>query len=122
MNKYTAIGIATDVLINQKRIIVVLPRQNEVRTALDIFLNTEMVRDADVKVRRANGRERIDFDTGGSIIFKSARQTTHGYSVDAIYVEEDVVRHTLTAEQWEQWKLDSLPSLMLSQGELIIGY
>lgn len=122
MNRYTAEGIAFDALANKKRIIVVVPRQIKVRETLDIFMASDIVKEGYSRVRRVNGDERIYFHTGGQIIFKSARQTTRGYSVDAIYVEEDVVRHTLSPEQWERWKLESLPSLMVSQGELVIGY
>lgn len=122
MNKYTAIGIAFDAAANRKRIVVVAPREQERRAALDIFASLDLISKENARIRRANGSERIDFHTGGSIIFKSARQTTRGYSVDVIYVEEDVVRHILSPEQWERWKLDSLPSLMVSQGELVIGY
>lgn len=122
MNKYTATGIAFDAAANRKRIVVVAPCEQERRAALDIFASLDLMSAENARVCRANGSERIDFHTGGSIIFKSARQTTHGYSVDAIYVEEDVVRHTLSPEQWVQWQTESLPSLALSRGELVIGH
>lgn len=121
MNKYTATGIAFDAVVNRKRIAVVVPRQQECREALDTIASLDIVSTENTKVRRANGSERIDFHTGGAIIFKSARQTTRGYSLDAIYVDEDVARHTLTPEQWERWQIESLPSLILTKGELVIG-
>lgn len=121
VNKYTATGIALDSAVNQKRIIVVVPREQERRQALHMFASLDLMSEESAMIRRANGSERIDFHTGGAIIFKSARQTTRGYVADVIYVEEDVVRHTLNAEQWERWQFESLPSLIQGGGQLIIG-
>ena len=121
VNKYTATGIAFDAAARDKRIVVVVPRQQEVREALEIFEQLELVTDNATTIKRANGAERIDFSMGGSIRIRSARQSLRGYAADAIYVEEDVVRHTLTSEQWERYRIEVMPMLNAHGGELIIG-
>lgn len=121
VNKYTATGLALEAATESKRIIVVVPRQIEVREALNIFMATELVKEAHKQVRRANGSERIDFHTGGSILFKSAGQDIRGFWADVVYVEEDVVRHWFTDDQWEKFRLSALALLSSRGGELIIG-
>ncbi len=122
MDRFTAAGLALDAAITpNRRIAVVAPRQQDAREALEAVAGLgDLV--AYTKVRRANGEERIRFDNGSEIIFRSARQTLHGRSLDVIFVHPDVPRHVLGFERWEAWRRDSEPCLLLSQGELIFGW
>lgn len=50
----------------------------------------------EAKVRRTNGQERIDLDTGGSIVFRSTERAARGYSADVMIVDETMAR----SERW----------------------
>ena len=74
------------------------------------------------KIRWANGNEEIKFPNGSRIIFRSGRQSLRGWSLDLVYVHPDVPRHILSEDSWKDWLAVTNPSLILRQGELILGW
>lgn len=97
MNRYAALGIALDAS-EGKRILVITEKGEAIRPALEEFsaLPDELMDGA--SFRPLNGGERIDFPGGGSIRFRPARGTVHGYAAHTVFLDAGVDQ-TLTLDQ-----------------------
>lgn len=88
MNRYAAAGINADAE-QGKRIIVITALHSETRHALDEIAAQATT---EVRVRRANGDERIDYPNGGRVIIRSHRQHLglRGVTADVLYLDGGV--------------------------------
>ncbi|WP_193596086.1 hypothetical protein [Microbacterium sp. YJN-G] len=112
MNRYAAAGISIDASAG-KRIIVVTPIMGMIRSAMDeIIRSLDGVDPDSFRVRRANGAERIDFPSGGSIRFHSARSSMRGMSANVVYLDDNADR-----EMTDAWR--DLYAVTHPNGEII---
>ena len=85
MNRYALQGITSDAE-KGKRIVAVMPRA-EVREALAGV--ESLGGEAVARVTRANGAERIDFTSGGSVAFAASRTgALRGAVADVVYIAD----------------------------------
>lgn len=85
MNRYAEIGLAADAK-KGKRIICVLPRP-EVRPAME---GVSAIGGDDVsRVCRANGAERVEFASGGSVHFVTGRHSLRGMTADVVFLASE---------------------------------
>lgn len=88
MNKYAATGLAIAAAAG-KQVLIVSSSRNIAMQALDDFERLE----ADIpgsRVSRVNGKERIEYISGGSIRFESHRSNLRGLSADIVFIDWDV--------------------------------
>lgn len=113
MNRYAALGITLDAH-EGKRIVVLVARAAAIRHAMDEVMRVLVDADPDdYQVRRAAGDERIQFISGGSIRFLSVGATTHGWTADVVFLDEDVDR-MLNQDDWMNLRAVTQPA-----GEII---
>jgi hypothetical protein len=88
MNRYAALGISKDAE-QGKRVIVITVLGIESRCALDEIAAQAT---ADITVRRANGREQIDYPNGGRVTVRTHRQHLglRGHNADVLYLDVGV--------------------------------
>lgn len=108
VNRYVAEGLVRDAE-SGLRVFVVTHRSSkrEMLGAIEVALSDV---DQSHKIRRANGRERVEFTLGGFIAFRTPGMSNRGFSADVLYVENWIY---LTEEQMT----DLIP--MVACGELI---
>jgi hypothetical protein len=86
-----------------RRILVVGINGMDVRASLD---ECRLRLDADEvsRVSTANGAERIDFMSGGRIVFRSYQGRGHrGVSVDTVYLDTGVDRELTDPRAWDSF-------------------
>ncbi|MFA5898107.1 MAG: hypothetical protein WC829_03225 [Hyphomicrobium sp.] len=118
MNRYTAAGLALAAITKQHRIIVISPRTADITAALESFEHVDFIRDQ-AEIRRADPR--VSFHLGGKIIFRSARQSLRGMTADTVYIEEDVLRHTLSTVEQGNLLRDAQLVTTAAGGDIVIG-
>jgi hypothetical protein len=92
MNRFAATGLFIEAAKGQ-RILVLTPRRHEIGDALDCFTRIDDVATwPGVRVRQANGDERIDLGGRGRIVFLSASSSLRGMSADIVYIDDEADR------------------------------
>lgn len=126
MDRFAATGLVFEAVLQpDRRIAVVTARHDEARDALEAVAAAATRVDAAVfvkRVRRTNGDEEISFLNGSRILFRSARQSLRGRTLDAILVHPDVPRHVLDEDQWAKWRRENEPCLQARHGELLLAW
>jgi len=109
MNRFTALGLAHEAA-KGKRILVLTATQRAAREALDDF---DRLDHAPSRVCRVNGAQRIDYQTGGRIDFRSTGSTgCRGMTADTLYLDVDVDRD-------DRWR-DGIPCIASApHGEVV---
>lgn len=118
MNRYTAAGLALAAITKHHRIIVVTPTTRDITAALDSFAHVDFISDQ-AEIRRADPRVR--FHLGGEIIFRSANQSLRGMTADTVYIEEDVLRHSINENQRDELLRDAGWVTVATGGDTVIG-
>ena len=92
MNKYAARGILVDAM-GGTRFLIVERDHHAVHAAVRIFAEEATALTLPVRVRRANGDERVDMPGRGTIRFTTPRSNRHrGLLVDVVFVDNDAHR------------------------------
>lgn len=86
MNRYTASGITNDAYEAGLRIAVL---SDSARGARDAFDEIQHHSAGASRIRRANGAERIDYPSGGTITFHRSVDHLRGVSADIVYLDGD---------------------------------
>lgn len=98
LNRYVTAGVVEEAA-QGRRILVVGINGTDVRASFEECMARLDV-DELSRVTRANGAERIEFMSGGRIVFRSHRGHGHrGVSVDTVYLDAGVDRE-LSLDQW----------------------
>ncbi|MFB7843621.1 hypothetical protein [Microbacterium sp. NPDC056052] len=86
LNRYVAAGMVAEAH-EGRRILVLSIHGRDARASMDECLHHADEADL-LRVTRANGAERITFNSGGRIIFRSVQGHGHrGVSVDTVYAD-----------------------------------
>lgn len=90
MNDITAHALAQRAAVVGQKVVVVSSSSRYCETAFEIFDSLKLP--TATGIRRANGRQRIDFVSGGSVRFITPRQegAIRGHSADLVFVDADV--------------------------------
>lgn len=98
---------AIDCAMRGEKVLWVEPSMRRVRKSFDLICNKSL--GLEVRIVRAYGRERIDFPSGGQIVFVNSGGTGYrGMSADHLFVSRSV---------WGACKADLVPTLPVG-GEL----
>ena len=88
MNRYIDQGIIADALNGARVVVCGFARD----IGESVARLTELCRGIDIRVTRANGRQRIEFPNGGSIKFVSTSRTGgRGFTADVVVVDRAIV-------------------------------
>lgn len=86
MNRYVRTGLHID-LLDGKRVLYLGPTRGYAREVLRSL--ADELDPAEARVYRADGAERIQHRSGGSVRFSSIGSSLRGYSVDVVVVDGD---------------------------------
>jgi hypothetical protein len=98
MNRYAAEGITNDAYDAGLRIAVL---SDSARGARDAFDEIEHHAAGAAHICRANGAERIDYPSGGTITFHRSADHLRGVSADIVYLDGDAERQVHEHGKWE---------------------
>lgn len=98
MNRYAATGITNDAYEAGLRIVVL---SDSARGARDAFDEIQHHAAGASRIRKANGTERIDYPSGGTITFHRSVDHLRGVSADIVYLDGDAERQVHEHGQWE---------------------
>lgn len=88
MNRYVDQGIIVDALNGARIVVCGFTRD----TGVHVARLTELCRGIAIRVTRVNGRERIDFPSGGSIkLVSTCRTGVRGLIADVVVVDRAIV-------------------------------
>jgi hypothetical protein len=87
MNRYVIDGILKDA-DNGKRVLVLSENQAHSRHSFTEFVRTDDERIT--RTIRANGKESLETEGGGRIVFLSKRSNARGFAFDVIYADTEL--------------------------------
>lgn len=124
MNKYAATAILAEALERGKRFVIIERDQNAIRDALHVFAAVveSVGRGDDVKVRRANGAERVDMLGLGTIRFATPHgNRMRGLSVDVVFLDNDAHRAVFGDDfmALDRFRSEMAATLAASGGEVV---
>lgn len=99
MNRFTAMGLAFDAIVHDRRIIVLTSGSESISDVVAGFESiTELTSQPGFRAHHRNGEQGIELASGGRIDVRSVRSNLRGLSADVVFID-DVAVHKLMPTQ-----------------------